>query len=67
MFGRQREFLGYRGFGVLGEEIETLALSEGNGPTERAEDHVSVLHEAFEAEPTRVTSKRPSSDFSLGS
>ena len=57
MFGRQREFLGYRGFGVLGEEIETLAVSEGNGPTEHAEDHVSVLHEAFEPEPTRVTSE----------
>jgi PAS domain S-box-containing protein len=25
MFGRQREFLGYRGFGVLGEEIDAVA------------------------------------------
>ena len=29
MFGRQREFLGYRGFGVLGEEIEAVAMSGG--------------------------------------
>ncbi len=57
MFGRQREFLGYRGFGVLGEEIETLAVSEGHAPTEHAEGHVSALHEAFEPEPTRVTSE----------
>ena len=26
MFGRQREFLGYRGFGVLGEEIDAVAM-----------------------------------------
>ena len=30
MFGRQREFLGYRGFGVLGEEIEAAPVSEGD-------------------------------------
>ena len=29
MFGRHREFLGYRGFGVLGEEIEAVAVSVG--------------------------------------
>jgi PAS domain S-box-containing protein len=29
MFGRQREFLGYRGFGVLGEEIE-VAMPEAS-------------------------------------
>ena len=57
MFGRQREFLGYRGFGVLGEEIETVAVSEGNVSTELAEDHRSALPEAFEPEPTRVTSE----------
>ena len=28
VFGRQREFLGYRGFGVLGEEIEAAAVPE---------------------------------------
>jgi PAS domain S-box-containing protein len=27
MFGRQREFLGYRGFGVLGEDIEAVPVS----------------------------------------
>ena len=37
MFGRQREFLGYRGFGVLGEEIETVAASEGDVLAELAE------------------------------
>ena len=36
MFGRQREFLGYRGFGVLGEEIEAVAASEGNVSAELA-------------------------------
>jgi PAS domain S-box-containing protein len=30
MFGRQREFLGYRGFGVLGEEIEVVAMPEAS-------------------------------------
>ena len=30
MFGRQREFLGYRGFGVLGEEIEVVAAPEAS-------------------------------------
>jgi PAS domain S-box-containing protein len=28
MFGRQREFLGYRGFGVLGDEIEVVVAPE---------------------------------------
>ena len=41
MFGRHREFLGYRGFGVLGEEIEAVAVPEGRPATvvadERAE------------------------------
>ncbi len=32
MFGRQREFLGYRGFGVLGEEIEVVAVPEASEP-----------------------------------
>jgi PAS domain S-box-containing protein len=32
MFGRQREFLGYRGFGVLGEEIEAVAVPEASEP-----------------------------------
>ena len=32
VFGRQREFLGYRGFGVLGEEIEVVAAPEASEP-----------------------------------
>ncbi len=32
MFGRQREFLGYRGFGVLGEEIEAVDAPEASEP-----------------------------------
>jgi PAS domain S-box-containing protein len=32
MFGRQREFLGYRGFGVLGDEIEVVAVPEASEP-----------------------------------
>ena len=39
MFGRHREFLGYRGFGVLGEEIESDAASESHVPAELAEGH----------------------------
>ena len=30
LFGRQREFLGYRGFGVLGEEIEVVGCPGGD-------------------------------------
>ena len=48
MFGRQREFLGYRGFGVLGEEIEAAAVPEAYAPAELAEDHRSTLPEALE-------------------
>ena len=57
MFGRQREFLGYRGFGVLGEEIEAVAASEGNMSAELAQDDRSALPEAPEPEPTRTTSE----------
>jgi PAS domain S-box-containing protein len=32
VFGRQREFMGYRGFGLLGEEIEAVALPEVSEP-----------------------------------
>ena len=39
MFGRQREFLGYRGFGVLGEEIAAAAAPESRTVSaELAED-----------------------------
>jgi PAS domain S-box-containing protein len=48
MFGRQREFLGYRGFGLLGEEIEAVAAPEGKMPAELAGDDRSVLPGAFE-------------------
>ena len=51
MFGRHREFLGYRGFGVLGEEIEAVAVSEGDLSARAAEDDRSALPEAFEPEP----------------
>ena len=50
MFGRHREFLGYRGFGVLGEEIETVVASESHVPAELVEDHRSALAEAVGAE-----------------
>ena len=32
IFGRQREFVGYRGFGVLGEEIEAVTAPEAAEP-----------------------------------
>ena len=51
MFGRQREFLGYRGFGVLGEEIDAVAMPEDNLSAELAGDHRSALPAAFEPEP----------------
>src|ERR1700722_9278464 len=57
MFGRHREFLGYRGFGVLGEEIESDAASESHVPAELAEGHRSALAGAFEAEPSSPTSE----------
>jgi PAS domain S-box-containing protein len=48
MFGRRREFLGYRGFGVLGEEIEAVAAPEGYVSAEPVEDDLSVLRKASE-------------------
>jgi PAS domain S-box-containing protein len=57
MFGRHREFLGYRGFGVLGEEIAAAAVSDGNLSAELAEDHRSALPGALEHEPSRPTSE----------
>jgi PAS domain S-box-containing protein len=50
MFGRQREFLGYRGFGLLGEEIETVPMSPRPASAELMEDHRSAPPEAFEPE-----------------
>jgi PAS domain S-box-containing protein len=55
MFGRHREFLGYRGFGVLGEEIEAAAALEFGVSAELQEDDRPALSEAFEPE-------RPSRD-----
>ena len=51
MFGRQREFLGYRGFGVLGEEIDAVAMPEDKLSAELAGDDRSALPAAFEPEP----------------
>jgi PAS domain S-box-containing protein len=51
MFGRQREFLGYRGFGVLGEEIAAIAVLEDNLSAELAGEDGSALPAAFEPGP----------------
>ena len=51
MFGRQREFLGYRGFGVLCEEIDAVAMPEDNLPAELAGENRSAVSAAFEPEP----------------
>jgi PAS domain S-box-containing protein len=51
IFGRQREFLGYRGFGVLGEEIDAIAMPKGNMSAELAGVDRSALPEAFQPEP----------------
>ena len=47
MFDRQREFLGYRGFGVLGEEIDAVAMPEGSMSAELAGDDRSARPETF--------------------
>ena len=38
LFGRRRECLGYRGFGLLGEEIEAAGAPEGELAAKQAED-----------------------------
>jgi PAS domain S-box-containing protein len=48
MFGREREFLGYRGFGVLGEEIDAAAVSRGEPSTEQEQDVRFMSIEACE-------------------
>ena len=50
MFGRQREFLGYRGFGVLGEEIEAAAAPEDDQSTDQKQDVRSMPTETFDPE-----------------
>ena len=57
MFGRHREFLGYRGFGVLGEEIETVAVSEGRVSAELDDHDRSTSPETFELKPSSPTSE----------
>ena len=57
MFGRHREFLGYRGFGVLGEEIETVAVSDGHVSAELDDHDRSTSSETFELEPSSPTSE----------
>ena len=62
LFGRHREFLGYRGFGVLGQESEAVAAPEadfspappeGDRPpeTEGFEPERALLADALELEP----------------
>jgi PAS domain S-box-containing protein len=50
LFGRHREFLGYRGFGVLGEEIEGTAAPEGDSSAEQGQDDRPAPTETFEPE-----------------
>ena len=62
-FGRHREFLGYRGFGVLGEEVDAPRPREGplaTGPAEAA-----LLREATTLEPTPTPGAAPSADGSV--
>ena len=62
LFGRHREFLGYRGFGVLGQEFEAVAAPEadfspappeGDRPaeTEGFEPEAAPLADALEMQP----------------
>jgi PAS domain S-box-containing protein len=56
LFGRHREFLGYRGFGVLGEEIEAAVAPEHQVSVEQGREafdgakSAPALTEAFEPE-----------------
>jgi PAS domain S-box-containing protein len=49
LFGRDREFLGYRGFGVLGEETGVLALNQADLALTPAEDAHALKALAGEA------------------
>ncbi len=53
VFGRHREFLGYRGFGVLGEEIEAVAVSLSEVSAEVADNDQPTRPEAVESESSR--------------
>ena len=49
IFGRHRELLGYRGFGVLGEEIEAADASRGALAADQAEDARPAETAGFES------------------
>jgi PAS domain S-box-containing protein len=66
VFGRHREFLGYRGFGVLGEEIEAVTASESPMSPVLAEDHRSAPPEALELEVSRLASELVARDSAVG-
>ena len=53
LFGRHREFLGYRGFGVLGQEFEAVAAPEADFSPAPPEGDRPAETEGFEPEPRR--------------
>jgi PAS domain S-box-containing protein len=72
LFGRQREFLGYRGFGVLGEEIDAasdhadLALAEDARPPEAAAVDAAGAPAADEAQAEGQASDSAAEPLEMG-
>ena len=63
LFGRHREFLGYRGFGVLGEEVDAPRPQEGALGPEPAEE--ALLRETTALEPSPPPGAAPPADGSV--
>ena len=63
LFGRHREFLGYRGFGMLGEEVDAPRPQEADLTPEPAEEALS--RETATREPSPTPGAAPSADGSV--
>src|SRR5271165_3616995 len=62
-FGRRREFLGYRGFGVLGEEVDAPRPQEAALAPEPVEE--ALLRETTALEPSPTPGAGPPADGSV--
>jgi len=62
-FGRHREFLGYRGFGVLGEEVDAPRPQEADLTPEPAEE--ALPRETTTLEPSPTPGAAPPADGSV--
>jgi len=63
LFGRRREFLGYRGFGVLGEEVDAPRPQEAALAPEPVEE--ALLRETTALEPSPTPGAGPPADGSV--